>query len=597
MKRTILLILFSVYVLGSNSQTISDKELKKQIGDLLNSYSFYNRFSGNVLVTRNNNVIFEKSYGFADIETKKKNTKGSIFDICSVSKSLTAVGVMKLVEQGKITLETPVSTFFPEFIPDYSGKITVRHLLNHSSGMEANIARKDESGNGLVMPDENLFTLEDIFEKFKGTKLKFEPGKSFEYNNLGYLLLAHIIEIVSKQTYANYMTNEVFEPANMKSSEFAAFKYINKCSYPHVNIGAINVIKHQDNYHQSWIMGAGGIKSTTNDLCKFMNALENGTILKPATVEMLFSLTQSLDFNNEKYGLGWEIGEKAGEKYIRHNGGYYGYASVMGFLPNRNIKIIILSNLSSSFSDEEYKGKHSFIGELNNKIIDAIQGKTIECLPLPINKSSNIYLSSKYDVDDKHSIKLSAYENDLWLETTGSEPWSVFTYSFSNEQREDSKAYQIALKFAKAMKTQNLDSLVNYADDEMKDFLGTEAGLGQLKGSWNYFLSQNGEFKSCNIYKITGKKVKNIYIRFHFEKSDVGIALSFNSNNLIQGLFLDSDVKTCNIKKVKLIPIGDNEFFINGYHYKGMQDIKISLRDDKLILTDGDVVFSAVKAL
>jgi len=74
MKRTILLILFSVYVLGSYSQTISEKELKKQIGDLLNSYSFYNRFSGNVLVTRNNNVIFEKSYGFADIETKKKNT-------------------------------------------------------------------------------------------------------------------------------------------------------------------------------------------------------------------------------------------------------------------------------------------------------------------------------------------------------------------------------------------------------------------------------------------------------------------------------------------------------------------------------------------
>lgn len=130
---------------------------------------------------------------------------------------------MRLVEDGKLTLETPISIYFPNFMPDYSKDITIQHLLNNSSGMEANIGRKDDSGKGL-MPEVSPITFKELLEKFKDSKLKFEPGTGYDYNNFGYLLLVHIIEKVSGQPYADYMEQAVFKPANMKNTAVAAFK-------------------------------------------------------------------------------------------------------------------------------------------------------------------------------------------------------------------------------------------------------------------------------------------------------------------------------------------------------------------------------------
>jgi CubicO group peptidase (beta-lactamase class C family) len=134
-------------ILGFNSfgQTNSNQTIEKEINELFESYAHYNRFIGSVLISQNDEIIYKKSFGYADIENKKKNTEKSIFSIASVTKPLTAVGIMKLVEAGKLTLETPISTYFPDFIPDYSKDITIRHLLNHSSGMQANIGRIDDN--------------------------------------------------------------------------------------------------------------------------------------------------------------------------------------------------------------------------------------------------------------------------------------------------------------------------------------------------------------------------------------------------------------------------------------------------------------------
>ena len=102
-------------ILGFNSfgQTSSNKELEENINEVFESYAFYNRFIGSVLISKEDNIIYEKSFGHADAENLKNNTKNSIFSIASVTKSLTAAGIMKLVDQGELSLETPISTFFP----------------------------------------------------------------------------------------------------------------------------------------------------------------------------------------------------------------------------------------------------------------------------------------------------------------------------------------------------------------------------------------------------------------------------------------------------------------------------------------------------
>ena len=598
MKKTVLVISLFILALKGFSQQSSNSKLEKSINDVFESYAHYNRFIGNVLISKNDKIIYKKSFGYADIDKLKKNTKKSIFSIASVTKPLTAVGIMTLVDRDKLSLETPICTFFPNFIPDFSNKITVRHLLNHSSGMQANIGRIDDQGNGL-MPGENPITLHELFEEFKDSKLKFEPGTGYEYNNFGYTLLAYIIENVSKQSYATYMEQAVFIPANMKNTAVNTFKKANNRAFPHIGLGLNTFEKLSYSIHPSWIKGAGNISSTSEDLYRFMTALENGTILKPESVDKIYSYTQPTGYNDTAYGLGWRIQNKTGEKWINHTGLLPGNTSIIGLLPENDIKIVILSNATTTdlITEDEFQGKSQFVdGEIIDNVIAVLQGKSPMLLPIAaINKGQNTAdFSRSYKLDGMHSLVLTK-EGDMYsIETSGEEPWSVFTYQFSRNAEENNKASEAALFFAKAMSTQNFEGLANYGNDDMKGFLGSDKGVNQLKGMWEYFVKQAGVFKSYNIYKVDGNEgPKKVHVRFHFEKEDVGFVLGINAVNKIQGMFMDKDIKTNSIKTVKLIPVSENEFFINGHQNGGMQDLKITVLDKKLILSDGSTKFKA----
>ncbi len=598
MKTTIAIIMGLFLGFNSFSQTSSNKKLEESINEVFESYAHYNRFIGNVLISQNDKIIYKKSFGDADAENFKKNTENSIFRIASVTKPLTAVGIMKLVDQGKLTLETPISTYFPNFIPDFSKKITIRHLLNHSSGMQANVGRIDDQGNGL-MPGENPITLNELFEKFKDSKLKYEPGTGYEYNNFGYTLLAHIIENVTKLSYSDYMEQAVFEPANMKNTAVNGYKVLNQRAFPYSGLGMNEFKKLTNSIHSSWIIGAGNINSTTGDLYNFMKALENGKLLNPASVDKLYSLTQSRGVNDSEYGLGWRIENKGGEKWINHTGLLPGVTSIIGSLPQKNVKIIILSNATSTdlISESTFQGKGQFVdGEIIDNVIAVLQGKNPELLPIAIkmNNQNTADFSRTYMLDIDHSLLLRKQGDGYSLETLGKESWSVFTYKFSRDAKEDNKTSETALFFANAMSTQNFEGLADYANDDMKGFLGSEEGINQLKGMWAYFIKQAGEFNFYNIYKTEGDEgSKTVHIRFHFEKEDVGFVIGINSRNQIQGMFNDDNIRTSSIQKVKLKQVSENEFFINGHQNGGMQDLKIKVSEKGLILIDDNINYKA----
>jgi CubicO group peptidase (beta-lactamase class C family) len=595
MKKALLLITILFMGINSFAQSTSEKILIRNIDELLEGYVHYNRFIGNVLISKDDHIIYQKSFGYANLETHKKNTENSVFGIASLTKSLTAVGVMKLIEDGKLTLETPISTYFPDFMSDNSKGITIQHLLNNSSGMEANIGRTDENGNGL-MPEETPITFDELMEKFKDAKLKFEPGTAYDYNNFGYLLLAHIIEKVSGQSYADFMEEAVFDPSEMKNTAIASFKPINQKAQPHLGLGMNQFQNFNTPFHPSWLLGAADINSTTIDLFKFMQALDNGRLLNSESINKLYTATQSMGVNEMAFGLGWVMDHKGGEEWIYNNGLLPGYASVMGSLPEKNIKIIILSNATTvNPARDEFQGEITFVPEITAKIISLVQGKEIETLPIPVETKNNgiVGVTTTFRLDKEHSLILKKEGNTYLLETVGKEPWSVFTYLFSRNVAENNANTETALFFANAMHTQNFEGLTNYANDQMKGFLGTEQGLGQLKGMWSNFLQQAGKFISYNIYKIEGDEVKNVHIRFHFETVDIGFVLSLNANHHIQGMFMDDSVKTSHINIVKLTPISETEYFINGHQNNGMQDLKIKISTSELILTDGSQNFKA----
>ena len=594
MKKIITIIFALIIGLNGFGQSVSNKEIKKNIDDLFQSYSSYNRFIGSVLISQNDTIIYQKSFGYANLKEGKKNTSNSIFGIASLTKSLTAVGIMKLVEDRKVTLETPISRYFPNFISADSSQITIQHLLNHSAGIQANIGRTDEEGNG-IMPEVNPTTLHELLAKFKDSKLKFEPGTSYDYNNFGYLLLANIIEKASGLTYANYMEQAVFKPANMKNTASASFTDIHQRTFPYLGLGMNELKKVDAPLHTSWLMGAAEINSTTVDLYNFLHALDKGIILKPATVNKLYSLTQNIGVNEMKSGLGWVIGQKEGEEWIYNNGLLPGYASMMGSMPSKNIKVIILSNATSiNPIVDEFQGEISFVqGEITDKIISLLLGKSVDILPLAKKESENLmYVNNTYQFDSNHSIRLKKEGNEYVLETVGKEPWSLFSYTFSRDAKENNPASETAIFFANAMSKQNFEGLSFYGNNDMKTFLGSDEGLAQLKGMWNNFLQQAGEFHSFNIYKIEGEEVKNVSIRFHFDTFDIGIVLSIDGLHKIQGMFMDDALKTSHISKVALVQIGENKFFINGHQNGGMQDLKVNISETEIVLIDGSKSFN-----
>ena len=596
MKKLALIIITFISI-HSFGQTASNKELKKNIDELFKGYTHYNRFIGNVLISKGDKIIYQKSFGYANVEKNKKNTKKSVFSIASLTKPFTAVGIMTLVDNGKLTLETTLNTYFPNFIPEYSKKITIRHLLNHSSGMQANIGRIDDNGNG-YMPGKEKISLPELFEKFKDTKLNFEPGKGYEYNNFGYTLLAYIIEKVSKKSYADYMDEAIFKPANMKNTTANYSKFLNKKAYPHTGLGFNEFKLFRSESHPSLVKGAGNIKSTTGDLYNFMNALEAGKILKPSSVNKLFSQTQEIGVDNSKYGFGWRIEYKGGEEWRNHTGLLQGYAAIMGSLPKRDIKIIILTNATSTDLESEnpFQGKSQFVaGEIIDNILAILQNKKPELLPLEVKNfaKNTVAFNRVYALDKEHIMSFTKQGDAYTISTKINTSWSIFTYPFSKSIKEKSSSLNVATFLANAWSTQNFEGISKHATKEMNGLYDTEEGVKQLNGIWASFIKQAGAFKSYNIFKTEGSKVKTVHIRFHFEKDDRGIILGINSKNLIQGMSKDNTVKRSNATKVTLIPVGKNEFFINGFQKNGMQDLKIKVSDKELILTDNGTSFIA----
>lgn len=592
MKKLIIITLILASGNSSFGQSHSKNELEKKIDELFESYTQYNRFVGNILVSKNDKIIYQKSFGYADLERHKKNTKASLFSIASLTKSLTAVGIMKLVEGGKLTLNTPLSTYYPNFIPEYSNQITIQHLLNNSSGIQANIGRVDNAGNGL-MPEINEVTIDKLLEKFKDSKLNFEPGTAYEYNNFGYVLLAAIIEKVSGQSYADFMAQAVFKPTGMKNTSSAIFKNVSEIAYPYFGLGMETLKKFTTPFHFSWLMGAADVTSTTTDLFRFMQALDKGTLLKPTSVNQLYARSQEMGVNNMTSGLGWVISQKEGERWIYNSGLLPGYASLMGSLPKQNIKVIILSNATSvNPVTDEFQGNASFVeGEMADKIVALLLDRPVELTPIPTQLAGNSFSKKVFQLDNEHSLVIKNEDGKFLLETTGKVPWSVFTYAFSRDANNKNEASEIALFFAKAWSTQQFEGLSDYGNEQMKGFLGTSQGQDQLKGMWANFVTHAGEFKSYNIYKIVGEEVKNVYLRFHFKTVDIGIVISVNAAHKIQGMVMDDAVKTSHVTKVLLVPVGEKKFFIDGHRNGGMQDLILTITDSELTLIDGSEKF------
>lgn len=323
----------------------------KQIDNLLNSLFSAKKINGNFLIAEKGKVIYKKSFGIANEETKQPLNENSIFEIASVSKQFTAMAIMMLNEKGKLNLDDTLSKFIPE-LAFYKG-ITIRHLLNHTSGLPDYMELFEK-----IFDQSKIATNNDIITIFAKRQPKeiFAPNSKHEYCNTGYALLASIIERVSGESYDKFLQNSIFKPLKMNNTfvykRRLAPKKVDNYAYGYVFSDSLKKYALPDNFKETeyvilldGVVGDGGINSTVNDLLKWDRALYTNKLLSNKAMNEMFSTTILNDATQIKYGYGWQL-ENHDEfgKIVYHGGGWPGYATFFARHITDDKTIIILQN-------------------------------------------------------------------------------------------------------------------------------------------------------------------------------------------------------------------------------------------------------------
>ena len=215
MKKPIKLIALFVAFQFSSFSTFAQNKAQ-QIEQLLSKYNEYGQFNGSALVAENGKVIFKKGFGSANMEWNILNQPDTKFRLGSISKQFTALLIVKLAEEGKIKLDVPITTYLPDYPKENGSKITIHHLLTHTSG----IPNYTNAPNFLKDKARDPYTPEAFAKTFSSLPLDFAPGEKFNYSNSGYFLLGCIIEKITGKTYEQNLQETIFTPLKMVNTGY-----------------------------------------------------------------------------------------------------------------------------------------------------------------------------------------------------------------------------------------------------------------------------------------------------------------------------------------------------------------------------------------
>lgn len=329
--------IFLIILLSSFSYSVHSKGLESRIDTLiLELFSDSTQPGGVFLVSRKGEEIYKKAFGMANIELNVKMDIDNVFQIGSMTKQFTAVSILILEEQGKLRVNDPVSKFLPDFP---NGKnITISHLLSHTSGIKNYTKMKSisEIATRTMNPEE-------VVNFFKDEPVKFSPGEKFKYNNSGYVLLGYLIELVSGESYEQFIQRNIFDKLGMKNSYYASDRVVIKnraYGYHKKTDGFVN----KKSISFSIPYAAGALMSTLDDMLKWQNALSSNLILNRESLAKAFT-KKSLDNGTLiNYGYGWHLKNMDGIQSREHGGSIFGFKSMGVYLPDSGIYVLGFSN-------------------------------------------------------------------------------------------------------------------------------------------------------------------------------------------------------------------------------------------------------------
>jgi CubicO group peptidase (beta-lactamase class C family) len=307
---------------------------------IVNQFIKEQRITGLTLaVVKNGKTIVNKGYGLANVELNVPMKPETVIRLGSVSKQFFTTAILKLAEDGKLSIEDHVHKFFPD-APESWRPIQIKHLMSHTSGLKR---EGPAYNNHIIQPD--IVIIRSAYS----LPLDFKTGEKYQYCNLGYFMLADIIAQVSKMPWQDYIRNNLFLPAGMVNSQMTDF-------YPIIPNRASGYMHKGDTLLNADAMYAvrpsGGFLSTSTDMLLWEKVLrEKKIILKKASWDMLwtpFIKTSSNATSKQFYGFGWLIDEYKGHKLVSHDGANTGFRSCYDRFVDDGLSIIVLTNTNEA---------------------------------------------------------------------------------------------------------------------------------------------------------------------------------------------------------------------------------------------------------
>lgn len=325
---------------ATEPRVASDTELAAAVEQYVTTLAKADLFSGAVLVAKDGKTLYAGAFGQANKDFGVPNKLDTKFNLGSMNKMFTSVTIARLVEQGKLSYDDPLSKFIPDFPSAAAAqKIRIKHLLTHTAGLGSYFnAEFNRSSRA------RFRTVDDMMQLAKGDSLAFEPGSRYSYSNTGMLVLGKVIEVVTKQDYFGYVREHLAKPLGMTNTDAYELDLVN----PNLAVGyqrefdADGAKRYRNNIFMHVMRGgpAGGGYSTAEDLVRFAEGLESGKVISPATFELM--TTPKPDLNSPRYGYGFGVDPETG--IVGHGGGFPGISSNLDIFKGTGYVAVVLSN-------------------------------------------------------------------------------------------------------------------------------------------------------------------------------------------------------------------------------------------------------------
>lgn len=279
-------------------------------------------------------------FGLADVEQQVPVTPETVFRFASISKPITAVAVLKLVESGQIDLDAPINRYLPHY-PRQRWPVSCKNLLTHQAGIRHYRGHELESTH-------HYTALPDTLAIFKNDPLEFEPASKYLYSTYGFNLLGAIVEEVTGRGFVSYLRNAVFEPAGMTSTRDDDAEALIPHRAAGYRKGPTGTLKRSALSDISNKIPGGGLCGTALDLVAFAEALDRDTLLRPETIALMNTEVPTRDHRPTGYALGWNVGHRRGVREVWHTGSQPQVSTILYTQPDRDLAIAILSNLEDA---------------------------------------------------------------------------------------------------------------------------------------------------------------------------------------------------------------------------------------------------------